>query len=443
MPERQAPALASSVDSEEPKPQEPSLDPEAFSEIPCGPGGAPELAKIRASRGFDFLELRSALQGRAPSDHSMTTSTGQPCVGMTDAGCRKTLASLVVESGFVESCVQLCSYQYLVGTEGTEVFQIASRAELEQFLGPIDTLAEAQLIARAHDYTSECGAAAQDQERTSGYQEVHDGFRLLTTRLTGHCPIERTRYIIAVSRDARVEKLWEQVLPSEGSLCIGRRQSTRPRRFDTLERPPEANPEASHFARMAALEAESVMAFEALAGELRRHGAPAELSEAARSAARDEVRHAHLTGELAKAFGGEPEVTKPMRQRRLELYELALDNAVEGCVRETLGAVFALYQAERARDARVRAVLRDIARDELEHGRLAWRIARWCLPRLTTTQRAGLAQRVRQAFAALSCELALAPPIELQRSAGLPPAAAALAMLKGFEKLAAPRLRAL
>src|SRR5690606_41125942 len=80
MPERQAPALASSVDSEEPKPQEPSLDPEAFSEIPCGPGGAPELAKIRASRGFDFLELRSAPQGSAPSEHSMTTSTGQPCV---------------------------------------------------------------------------------------------------------------------------------------------------------------------------------------------------------------------------------------------------------------------------------------------------------------------------------------------------------------------------
>ena len=440
----QAPEASSpvpSADSEPSKPAQPSLDPAAFSDIPCGPGGAPQLASIRASRGFDFLELRSALQGSAPGDHSVVASTGQPCAQMSDAACRKALASLVVESGFVESCVQLCSYQYLVGTEGAQVFQVSSRSELEQFLGPIDALVEAQLITQAHDYNSECGSASQGEQRTSGYQEVGDGFRLLTTRLTGHCPMERTRYIVAVSRDARVEQLWQEVLPSEGSICIGRRQRTGFGGSSSgRERGPNENAPAAHFARMAALEAESVFAFEALAGELRRHGAPRTLSEAALSAAADEVRHAHITGELARVFGADPDVAEPAVPRRLALYELALDNAIEGCVRETLGAVFALYQAGRARDARVRAILRSIAQDELEHGRLAWRIARWSLPRLTSNQRARLARSVRQAFASLSRELAADPRQELQQSAGLPTAATASAMLAAFERVAAPRL---
>src|SRR5262245_10013390 len=99
---------------------------------------------------------------------------------------------------------------------------------------------------------------------------------------------------------------------------------------------------------MAELEAASVRAFEVLAAELEQYGAPQRLSEAARAAATDEVRHAASTAEWARALGANvAQVAVPARGVR-SLAAIALDNAVEGCVRETFGAVIGAYQARAA-----------------------------------------------------------------------------------------------
>lgn len=49
------------------------------------------------------------------------------------------------------------------------------------------------------------------------------------------------------------------------------------------------------------------------------------------------------------------------------LEALALENAVEGCVRETFGALCGGYQAARAADPVVRRTLAQITRDETTH----------------------------------------------------------------------------
>src|SRR6185369_2194729 len=104
-------------------------------------------------------------------------------------------------------------------------------------------------------------------------------------------------------------------------------------------------------------------------------------------------RHARIAGALARRFG--VDVPEPVREETplRSLADLALENAVEGCVRETWGALVALRQASRAADVEVRAAMGRIARDEVRHAELAWTIDRWLTPRLGAAQR----QQVRSA----------------------------------------------
>lgn len=131
------------------------------------------------------------------------------------------------------------------------------------------------------------------------------------------------------------------------------------------------------FARMAWLEAASVPAFLRLADELKAHGAPEVLVRAARRSAGEEVRHARAMKALAQRHGAPvPEVEiAPFTSRPLEA--MVLENAREGCVRETYGAVVAGWQARTARDAQVREELGRIAGDELRHAELAWAVEAW------------------------------------------------------------------
>ncbi len=130
-------------------------------------------------------------------------------------------------------------------------------------------------------------------------------------------------------------------------------------------------------AASAALEAASVPAFERLARELRRHGAPRALVRAAHRAQNDETRHARVMGALAARYGVPatiPHVPRlPVRGRE----ELAVENAREGCVGETLAAIVAHFQALHARDPRVRAAMRRIAQDETRHALLSHQVDAW------------------------------------------------------------------
>jgi hypothetical protein len=108
---------------------------------------------------------------------------------------------------------------------------------------------------------------------------------------------------------------------------------------------------------------------------------------------RDEVRHARLTRALARRSGERvaAPVVEPVCQRSLDA--IAVENAVEGCVRETYGALVATRDAEAHPDPAVRAAMRRIARDETRHAALAWQVAAWVEPRLGRDAR----RRVREA----------------------------------------------
>src|SRR5439155_17831135 len=105
---------------------------------------------------------------------------------------------------------------------------------------------------------------------------------------------------------------------------------------------------------------------------------------------------------LARRFGGAyaPPTVHAREARSLE--GIAVDNAVEGCVRETYGALVATYQAENAKDAAVRAAMKRIAREEIRHAALSWQLDGWLAGRLDRAAR----ERVARAKLGARAELA-------------------------------------
>jgi len=174
-----------------------------------------------------------------------------------------------------------------------------------------------------------------------------------------------------------------------------------------------------YFAEAAHLEAASVHAFRRLGRELSAHDAPPSLVADARRALRDEVRHARLTRQLARAHGAAPPPVRvsPAAPRSLEA--IAVENAVEGCVRETFAALLAVHQARAAADPEVRATMALIAPDETRHAELAWAVDRWLRTRLDRAARRRVKQARRSAVAALSAEATGLPP-SLASALGLP-----------------------
>jgi hypothetical protein len=214
------------------------------------------------------------------------------------------------------------------------------------------------------------------------------------------------------------------------TLCLGGR---RPGGL-VAAAPSCTNHLARYFESMARLEAASIPAFRILRRELALHGAPRKLLRSALVAAKDEVRHARATRDLARRYGGRyvPPVIEPRPARSIEA--IAVENAVEGCVRETFGAMMATWQAVKATDPAVRQAMRRIARDETRHAALALRVAKWADRRLGADARRRVAEAKRQAVLAVLGELDYDVTTELATVAGVPSGAEARLMATALDE---------
>ncbi len=197
--------------------------------------------------------------------------------------------------------------------------------------------------------------------------------------------------------------------------CLGR----RPAGLVPTSRPADSDVGA-YLAEAAHLEAASIAAFGILRRELCHYGAPRALVRLAERAAQDEVRHARSMKAIARRHGAicrTPRVrTRPVRS----LLEVAIENVVEGCVRETYGAVVATYQSRAAGDGRMRAAMKTIAKDEAMHAALAWRVAAWADRRLTAADRRRVARAGQEAINELARAVSSSASTSVRQFAGLP-----------------------
>jgi hypothetical protein len=136
----------------------------------------------------------------------------------------------------------------------------------------------------------------------------------------------------------------------------------------------------------------------------------------------DESRHARTMAALARRHGAVVAAPRLGRGPARSLLEVAVENAVEGCVRETWGALSAAYSARAAADRAVRRAMAAIADDEARHAELAWAIDRWAAARLAPAERRLVEHARTHEAARLRAHLAAEPPVAVAALAGLPDA---------------------
>jgi hypothetical protein len=181
-------------------------------------------------------------------------------------------------------------------------------------------------------------------------------------------------------------------------------------------------------ASLANLEAASVHAFARMRRELRAFGAPRALLRRCSRARRDEIRHARIVGALSRRRRSVIMVDPKTLLATRELRAFAEENAVEGCVRETFGALLATYQGMHARDPHVRAAMKRIARDETRHAALAHTVASWLRSRMSAGDWHHIDRARAAAVVAVRAEIS-SMPSSLDFALGLPGREAACALV--------------
>ncbi len=346
------------------------VDTSGLAPIACAPADEP-LVGVTSAVPADYVEVRSQGDG---SSQVRSSSRGTRCATAVDrATCEADYAAVAIADGdgsLFGQVVQVREREIVIVTDASGLKVLRTKDAVKSWLSPVDTPEDAVVAATLAGYTTRCG----DAER-GGVGESGEGYRVLATRLTKICaPVETTAYLLAVDRAGDVRVLESSVTSREEGLCIGRRPEGLVR-----YRSDARSVVGRWLAEVAYLEAASVASFDRVANELDAFGAPARLSERARRARRDEVRHAKAMGRLAELHGASVARLVPTAFDERDLEAFARENAVEGCVFETFGALVGLAQAERAGDPEIRRVLTAIARDEIRHGELAWDIDAWAM----------------------------------------------------------------
>lgn len=384
------------------------------------------LSDLQPTEGTDYVALRRAEDYGQPPEEvvvAIVSDWGTACESAADAGtCSTDVAELPLDEALASGGLQVLSNYDVLYTDGDGAGLATTKTELLALLGSIDTANEAALVAFAEGHDLRCG---EDNVRNEDGSYV-----LLGTKGTG-CGEgdDRTEFEVTVSESGDVS-VGESIVVEKGdpNCAIGRRPEA------LRSRSPEVLGVGEFFASMAHLEAASVPAFAQLARELAAHGAPADLVQRTLVARDDEVRHTRVTRRLARRFGGDPVRPEVGRSSQRALFDMALDNATEGCVRETFGALVAKVQAERAADPEVRAALAEIAEDETRHAELSWEIDRWVRSRLSDEEEIRLDAAQREAANALQRDVAYDWPDDVRTTAGMPDAATSAELARAFSE---------
>jgi hypothetical protein len=320
-----------------------------------------------------------------------------------------------------------CDLSYILYTRGEEIGVARDTNETLALIGQIDTVEEALWVASTQGYSMSCGfSGAPDSE----FRTTDDGgYDLKLVKQANCSPGESDK--LHVDYKGTLTVVETEQLTQPPCAVAGRRPDGM--QVGTIARSGHG-PVGEYFASMAILESGAVIAFRRLEKELIRAGAPAKLLGRVRVAIKDEIRHARKTTALAMKHGVTPGApTCPPIGEHRTLLEIALENAREGCVRETYGALVAHLQAEEASDPDVRACMQEIATEETQHAALSWDVASFLESQLTADEQAQVISERRAAVRELAMELQVPGNQEVRDVAGIPAPEVATYMLARLE----------
>jgi hypothetical protein len=398
---------------------------------PCVLEPTARYSALTLAPNIDGIAFATRLDAGA-GDGSTTTerlpTLGLPCASATDAAaCARRITELLEDprtTGWTAQPPRGC----FVCTSATDVgvivardeIRVASFADILAAVAPIDGRDEAAAVLLL-------GQGNLDCDGTNNARPEADGWVFRKTDRS--CDGEVTERFWHVARDGTVTQRPSKTLEEGDDSCI---EGRRPPMLAATG-VPWLGSVASCFAEIAHMEAAAVLAFDELDRQLRALDAPWELRMRAARARADEVEHAAITLALARRFGERPPAPSVEGTRDPHaadaLFRLALENAVEGCVREAYGALVAAHQAAHASDAGVRNAFERIAEDEAKHAELSFALDAWLSPRLGSKERAAVEDAKTRAWQDLVAGCTEPAP-EVVRVAGMPTAARARALLR-------------
>jgi hypothetical protein len=398
-------------------PKEQTICERSARDLGCDPRQVvPDFARFAPSERVDYWAI-----GRG---RTIWQEYGLSCAHMPDpAGCQTLVASAIeatVNAGNV-TAANLDGYRgesFFLARGEKGIFIMKSKQELAAFLAPIDNVAEATAVA-----------------------QYFDGLNMdMCTDKRAGITCESDAFVVVANHSECGKEQWLKVKVPHSGAAPTTEVIEETHNMCSIGRVPDGC-EASHqnskqwltiadfWSQCAGLEAASVPAFYLLAEDLRAVGAPAALIEAAIKSAEDEMRHAAEVFYLAVQAGGQSQEVRVPSRAPKSLFDMAHENAVEGCVRETFGAFVAAYQAQAATNPEARSVLVKIAEDELRHAALSHEIAAWAEPQLSDEQRLQIEFDRRQLITQLRRSVDTNHAAEIYSEAGYPGAEAATRML--------------
>jgi hypothetical protein len=404
-----ASAIATTACKKAPKPA-----PEQESQTPP-PSTSPSAAATAWGLGeLEDVKTTSPVQGIAiwaqeldrsgkSVDHAVVFEQGRRCLGgASENECAKSWGALVEKERKAKARV------FAIVTRDVDSHQLLTdEKQLRALLGPIDTPAEAAILATFLGASKVLVPQCDGFTKTIVMASSAEGYSLALEKRVRKGTIKNASGAVLCTDCIIAETRNNVVVRPNGVVDLGRAEEGEwmppmgcgrsPGWSELDARSSRARSAAEYLARAAHLEAASVVAFERIAVELAALGAPTELVARARRAASEETAHAAILGRLARAHGAEPLgfATRPYALR--DAFELAVDNAVEGGVNETYGALLLHVQALRAENAPTRAAFASIAADEASHAELSADLAVWLDARLTDAERAAVRSAAMQA----------------------------------------------
>jgi hypothetical protein len=171
-----------------------------------------DYSRITPAQTHRYWELRESWGAGSPL--RILGASGQVPRSQLDSASVAALNNTNPPSGFAIGCLPGYCYKYIIALNGA--VQVYANADaLLQFLGSVDSMEEAALVAHSHNlYWS-------PDDTATGFAQVSSGWEIVGLELVKDCaPVQTDRVHILVRRDGIVRELGREVHSKLENACV-------------------------------------------------------------------------------------------------------------------------------------------------------------------------------------------------------------------------------
>ena len=165
----------------------------------------------------NYWQLNYVLaNGGDDNEEEIIIQKGVLCDNAENSMCKDEFKELQPEFGFAPSCLPGLCYLYLKYQADNQNYLVASKAELLEFLGTINTKEEALLWTRANGYYFQV-----DNIEAGAVKTTKTNFELIVLKTVSYCtPVQSNRYHLKIKPNGDIEILKEEVFSRDENSCV-------------------------------------------------------------------------------------------------------------------------------------------------------------------------------------------------------------------------------